>query len=117
MTEIERIQDQIRRTYQGDACHEGEAWHGTPLRTILNGVSAQVAIKRVVPSVHTVWELVLHMTSWRTIVVRRIGGDAVLNPSVQDDWPSRIEESEEAWRRALAELEGVSSGCSMRWVP
>jgi uncharacterized damage-inducible protein DinB len=106
VTEIERIQDQIRRTYEGDPGHEGEAWHGTPLRAILKTVNAGMAMKRVVPSVHTIWELVLHMTVWRRVVVRRIGGEPVLNLTPQEDWPRREDETEGAWQDVLAELDG-----------
>jgi hypothetical protein len=105
VTEIERIQDQIRRTYEGDPGHEGEAWHGTPLRGILNNVTAGMAMKRVVPSVHTIWELVLHLTVWRRVVVRRIGGEPVLSLTPQEDWPRREDETEGAWRDVLGELD------------
>jgi uncharacterized damage-inducible protein DinB len=105
VTEIERIQDQIRRVYEGDPCHQGEAWHGTPVRHVLAGVPASVAIKRVVPSVHTIWELVLHMTVWRRVVVRRIGGEAVVNLAPQEDWPRREDETDAAWQSVLGELD------------
>jgi uncharacterized damage-inducible protein DinB len=105
VTEIERIQDQVRRVYEGDACHQGEAWHGTPVRAVLTGVTAGMAIKRVVPSVHTIWELVLHMTVWRRVVVRRIGGEPVVHLTPQEDWPRREDETEGAWQSVLAELD------------
>ena len=98
MTEIERIQDQIRRVYEGDA------WHGTSTHEILAGVPAAVAVKRVLPAVHTIWELALHMTAWRAVVVRRIEGEMV-ELSHEADWPRRQGETEEDWRQILDELD------------
>jgi hypothetical protein len=37
MTEIARIQDQLRRAFDGDA------WHGPSLKAILTGVTAEKA--------------------------------------------------------------------------
>jgi hypothetical protein len=109
VSEIERIQDQIRRVYEGDACHQGEAWHGTPVRHVLKGVTAGMAIKRVVPSVHTIWELVLHMTVWRRVVVRRMAGETLVSLTPQEDWPRREDETEGAWQDVLADLDESQS--------
>ena len=98
MSEVERIVDQLRRAY------EGEAWHGPPLKQILAGVTAEQAARRPVTNAHTIWELVLHISVWESIVRRRLAGEA-FEPSPEQDWPPVGDTSEAAWKKALAELE------------
>ena len=59
MKESERIAEQLRRAW------EGEAWHGPPLKEILAGVTAQQAAARPVGGAHAIWEIVLHITRGR----------------------------------------------------
>ncbi len=98
MTEVERIVDQLRRAY------EGEAWHGPPLKKILSGITAEQAARRVVPNAHTIWELVLHLAAWESIVGRRVAGE-VVQPSPEQDWPPVRDTSDAAWKKALDALE------------
>lgn len=99
MKEAERIADQLRRAMQG------EAWHGPSLKEILAGVTAAQAAARPVGGAHTIWEIVLHIAAWETIVLRRLGGETVKDVSSEIDWPPVVETSEAAWQRALAALE------------
>ena len=98
MSEVRRIVDQLERAY------EGEAWHGPPLKKILTGITAEQAARRVVPNAHTIWELVLHITVWESVVRRRLAGE-VVQPTPEQDWPPMPDTSEAAWENALAELE------------
>ncbi len=98
MSEVERIADQLRRAY------EGEAWHGPPLKQILAGVTAEQAARRPVANAHSVWELVLHIAVWESVVSRRLAGE-IVQPSPEQDWPPVRDTSEAAWKKALADLE------------
>jgi uncharacterized damage-inducible protein DinB len=93
MNEIERIIDQIQRAYDGDA------WHGPPLRTILAGITAETAAARPIRDVHSIREIVRHITFWYDGVRRRIGG-AVVDPQGAEEWP----ECDEGWQHELDEL-------------
>jgi hypothetical protein len=42
----------------------GEAWYGDSLREILEGVTAEQARRHPLPSVHSIWEIVLHLDAW-----------------------------------------------------
>jgi uncharacterized damage-inducible protein DinB len=100
VTELERIADQSQRGY------DGEAWHGTPLRKLVAGLSWQQAAARPVASGHTIWELLLHIQTWRDVVCRRIGGEVVpqsLPPA--EDWRSMPAANEGSWREAIASLD------------
>jgi uncharacterized damage-inducible protein DinB len=98
MTEIERIADQLRRA------HEGEAWHGPALNEILKGVTAEAAARRPIASAHSIWEIVLHVAVWESIVRRRLSGEVIGDLPPEQDWPAVGEESEAAWKQALADL-------------
>jgi len=93
----ELIADEIRRAMRGDA------WHGPSLRELLEGVTADEAIQRPVPTGHNIWELVLHITSWANIVLRRLSGGQP-EPSEGEDWPEPGERSEEHWNGIMRDL-------------
>ena len=96
-THGERIADEIGRALLGDA------WHGPALNELLDGVSAEEAIQRPIPTAHNIWELVLHITSWSNIARRRITGGQV-EPSEGEDWPRPGPISENRWAEARAAL-------------
>jgi uncharacterized damage-inducible protein DinB len=97
MSEISRIIDELEREYDGDP------WHGSPLVTILDGVSASQASARPVASAHSIWELVLHVTAWKNEVRLRLSGAPAGEPK-EGDWPEVGEPSEERWQAALERL-------------
>ena len=100
MNEAQQIADALTRTYSGPM------WHGPALSELLVGVTAEMAAERPVAGAHTIWELVLHLTSWAEIVRARLTSGAPGDPRPEDDWPSMPSEtSDEAWRRAMAALE------------
>jgi len=85
--------DQIRHT------HAGDPWYGAPRTRFLDGLDAERAAHRPSGSPHSIWELVLHMTSWTNEVRRRLGGAAPAMPA-EGDWPAIADRSEAAWSRA-----------------
>jgi len=98
MTEIERIRDQLRRA------HEGEAWHGPALEEVLKGVTAETAAQRSLGGAHTIWEIVVHIGVWESVVRRRLSGEVVRNVPPEQDWPPVTDTAPEAWQRALDEV-------------
>lgn len=99
MTEIARIQGQIRRAYNG------QAWHGTPLRGLLRDLTPREAAARPIRGSHTIWELVLHITTWREVVIRRIGGEPYGKLAAAEDWRAAPKATAAAWTRTLADLD------------
>lgn len=92
--EVQRIQDQLRRS------HQGPAWHGPSLDEILQGVDAVAAIARPIPQAHSIWELVLHVAGWETAAVRGIEGRAAVLTE-EENFPQVAESTAAAWHRAL----------------
>jgi uncharacterized damage-inducible protein DinB len=98
MTESERIADQLKRAF------EGQAWHGPAVLEALSDVTAAQAAAKPIAAAHSIWELVLHMTCWMDTVRRRALGEAFM-PSDEQDWPPVRDTSDAAWRAAVADME------------
>lgn len=100
MVNVDELADQIDRAYRG------ESWHGPSVREVLDGVSATDAAAHPIPGAHSIWEIVLHMSSGYRLVLRRVR-DEPGEYSEADAWPAVVDPGEEAWRdsqRALDEL-------------
>jgi uncharacterized damage-inducible protein DinB len=97
MREIDRILDQMDRAFSADA------WHGPSLMSALEGVSPEGPSKHPIGGAHSIWELVHHVSSWNTIVLRRLRGEDV-EVTAERDWPPVWEVSGVAWQRALDNL-------------
>jgi hypothetical protein len=54
MTDIQRIEDQLRRSFAGNA------WQGPAVRQLLADVTAEKAAARPLSNAHSIWEIVLH---------------------------------------------------------
>jgi uncharacterized damage-inducible protein DinB len=103
MSEIDRIVDQLRRAW------EGEAWHGPSVREALAGITAEHAAARPISDAHSIWEIALHIGAWEDIVRRRLSGEAV-NATPEMDWPPVTATDDDAWAGAQAELERIHRG-------
>jgi uncharacterized damage-inducible protein DinB len=94
-TETSRIVDELTRAVEGDP------WHGSSVAAILADVSAGTALSRPHERVHTIWEIVRHMTAWTNEVARRLDGHSPADPQ-EGDWPAPKGASEDDWRRDVA---------------
>jgi len=95
--EVERLDEQLRRTL------EGEAWHGPSVLESLAGVSAAQAASHPVAGAHSIWELVLHLVSDYDLVLRRLAGDG--RPlTAAEDWPACPPPTEDNWQRTVQEI-------------
>ena len=79
-------------------------WHGPALRQVLDGVTQDQAAARPLPAMHTIWELVLHVTAWADIGRARLAGERLGDPPVDVDWPPVESTSAEAWQAAVQRL-------------
>jgi uncharacterized damage-inducible protein DinB len=78
---------------------DGDPWHGPNVVSLLRGVDPEEAASHLVPSAHSIWELVLHMTGWADEVRSRLAGAEAGEPKA-GDWPEVIDVSPAAWVRA-----------------
>jgi uncharacterized damage-inducible protein DinB len=98
LSETRRIEDQLRRAF------EGEAWHGPAVKEVLAGVTARQAAARPIAAAHTIWEITAHIAVWEDAVRRRLAGERV-ELTDAEDWPRAGEGGERAWAELLARLE------------
>ncbi len=101
MNETKRIADQLRRSQQG------AAWHGPAVAELLKGVDSLLAQRKPLSGVHSIWELVLHITAWQAAALRAVRGDKMPQLDGQDDWPVSGH-TEQDWREAVERLERVN---------
>jgi len=98
MSEFERLIDQFQRS------HDGDAWHGSPLRKNLEGITAEQAVRRPPNGAHSIWELVLHATAWRNEVAQRAKGEPAGEPA-EGDYPDVGDPTPARWKAALDALD------------
>lgn len=97
MKETARLADQLQRSYAG------RAWHGPSLRQVLAGVDARRAAAHPVRHTHSIWELVLHVTTWNRAVLRRVEGRNI-RVSAAENFPKVTDTGPAAWKQALTSL-------------
>ena len=110
-TEIDRIARQLEKAF------DKQPWYGSSVMAILKEVEPSIVHKRI-GQAHTICELVLHMTAWRTFVIRRLAGDTAyvvsddLNfpkPSGHSDaWPKPVIGLEDSQRELLLAIKAMS---------
>lgn len=93
------LASRLRRTLTGPM------WHGPTVMELLRSVGAEQALRHPVQSAHSIWELVLHMTTWARIARQRIDGSSFDYPDEQTDWPRPPRGADaDAWVEAMQRL-------------
>jgi uncharacterized damage-inducible protein DinB len=95
--EIERITDQARKMFAGDA------WHGPSVTEVLADVDADTAASHPIPGAHSIWELVLHLVATQAVLLRRIHGETA-GLKTEEFWPAVPPVSEAAWAETVERL-------------
>ena len=86
----------------------GPAWHGPAVQEALKGVTPEQASAKPVDGAHSIWELVLHMTSWLRYTAGVLRGEDGAFEDAYRDWPPAPDAADgEAWQQACRELEGA----------
>lgn len=102
MREIERILDQLNRSWGGPS------WTGVDIQPLLDEISEERARAHPLPNAHSILELTAHMTTWMNAVAARLGGDTrELTPD--EDWR---DVSQLTWSAAITEMENAQSHLS-----
>lgn len=73
---VERVKELLNSAFHGGA------WHGPSVLELIKGITAKEAAFKV-GNVHTIAELIYHITSWRIFVYKRLQGDDTYN--IEDD--------------------------------
>jgi uncharacterized damage-inducible protein DinB len=102
MREIERILDQLNRAWGGPS------WTGVDIRPSLDGITDTQARAHPLPDVHSIIELVAHMSFWMDVVALRLTGKAK-EPTAEEDWR---DVTQLRWEDAITEMENAESRLS-----
>ena len=102
MNEIERIKDQLSRTF------EGVSWTGPSVMEVLKDVEPEKAASRPIPEAHSIWELAEHMNSAIEDVIRRLKGD-FSTMTEEEDWPKVKDTSKKSWDELISRLKANHS--------
>ena len=97
MKETERITDLMQRTFYGPA------WHGPAVMELLNDLPANEAAQRPLGQIHSIWELVLHLATWKEVARWRIAKNERV-PTEEENFPAVTDSSEAAWKAAKDKL-------------
>lgn len=81
-----------------DITYRQQPWYGPSVEEVLQDISDTQAQCRV-PGTHSINELVAHMISWRTFVLRRLQGDAQYRVSDDLNFPEPL-----PWEKTRAAL-------------
>jgi len=90
-----------------DQAYTAPAWHGTPLKGTLRGITAQQAAWRPGRNRHCIWDVVVHAAYWKYIVRRRLLSDPDLTFAREGhNWfPLPRPANDAAWKRDRALLD------------
>ncbi len=84
----------------------GPMWHGPALAHVLDGVTPEHAARRPAGGAHSIWEIVHHITVWSDIARLRLKGQAIGDPTPEQDFPPVTATDPAAWAQALDRLAG-----------
>src|SRR6478735_8970094 len=97
MKETERITKLFEEIYDGDS------WVGVSLVDTLKNISAEKAAKKIRPNWNSIWEIVVHIISWRDNVFQRVHGAITHEPD--NNYIRPVEDpSEKEWQKTLLAL-------------
>ncbi len=91
--EIQRIINLLQKSFNGPA------WHGPAVMEVLETVTLSLATQKISSS-HTIIELVMHITTWRNFVAKRLQGNNKFEVSESVNFPQ-----EKDWASALNALQ------------
>ncbi len=98
MTLGQKLADAVERAVSGPV------WHGPSLMDLVGDVTAEQAAAYPVAGAHSIWELVLHITTWAEIPRVRLQSPTPVEATSEQDWPPVRERSAEEWRAAVERM-------------
>ena len=83
----------------------GDCWLGTNYKEAMHGVDHVMATKHISGHTNNIWQLIAHVTYWRSRVVNRLTGSD--NPPPFQDFLLPVELNEVNWRQTLHDFESA----------
>lgn len=97
-SEISRLQQMLQNSW------DGNMWHGTNLKQVLEGIDFGKAFRKPTAGSHNIYELLMHMHCWRKFTVEQLKGNSSYQVELnsETDWPVKYEQTEASWKTGLA---------------
>ncbi len=84
----------------------GKLWMGDTFRKKLDSITAEQAFTRPLPNLHSVAELLAHLTAWKKDAILKVkNGIGVLKADEEGNWPGHKTLKEIGWKNLIAEYE------------
>ncbi len=97
MTETERLVDLMDRAFSGPA------WHGPAVLEVLKDIPSEEAAAHPLDHIHSIWELVLHMATWKNVARWRLEKIERV-PTDEENFPPVIHTDTQSWKAAIETL-------------
>jgi DinB superfamily len=95
MSEIPRLQDLLRRIY------DGHAFYGDSITAVLSGIDTEEAFWVPAGGSHCIWQILRHMTVWTDIIRRRLTSPTIIEvESNEENFPTAPLPTRENWNTA-----------------
>lgn len=90
---------------QMDASFDGNGWV-TAARQSLEGLTSDQAARRPATGIHSIWELVNHLTFWKELVAARLHGAPMTGERIRnpETFGTAAPGDEESWQSAVGRL-------------
>lgn len=87
--------------------YNGNPWFGENIVSKLNGITDELAFVRPREDVHSIAEVVSHMTFWRKSLISRLNNDESFHASVEseDNWRNLSLLRREGWNKVRTDFE------------
>ncbi len=83
----------------------GNCWIGTNFKEVLHGVEAGDATTKIAGNINSIWQILAHITYWRSLVVNHLTGSD--NPPPFPDFKLPDSFDEDSWQQALHDFEAA----------
>jgi uncharacterized damage-inducible protein DinB/heme-degrading monooxygenase HmoA len=98
------VRSVIARTANAlERCAHGPMWHGPSLLEAVDGVTAEQAAAHPIAGAHSIWELVLHITTWPIAARERLAGGPG-ERTAEENFPTVTSPDAASWKAAVAAM-------------
>jgi hypothetical protein len=89
--------------------HKGKLWMGDNFETKIGSISGEEAFVKPLPTMHSVAELIAHLTAWNNDTILKINkGTGKLRDSDEDNWPDNEKIKELGFERLIIPLTWIN---------
>lgn len=98
--------DEIKRIHKNiGALYDGQPWYGDNISSVLTGVSAQMASKKLEKLNHSIAEIMRHLVAWHYFVIEKLKGNEEYEVwETELNWQMITSLTDEEWQKIKDDL-------------